>query len=86
MATKGPDWDLDQLLREKVFVALTDEREVTGILRGFDDVGNLVLEGCQELAPWGGTCPEGYQLRTFAPAVIRSKQILAINLADSTTV
>jgi small nuclear ribonucleoprotein (snRNP)-like protein len=78
---RPPCWRLDELLNNKVTVEMQGDRQVEGILNGFDDVGNIVLSDCREVVPLSGEVPEGYQPRQFGTAVLRSPHILAVNRA-----
>lgn len=76
---RPPCWRLDDLLNSVVTVEMQGNRQVQGVLQGFDDVGNLVLSNCQETVPHGGQVPEGYEPRFFGTAVLRSPHILAVD-------
>jgi U6 snRNA-associated Sm-like protein LSm7 len=39
---------LDKQLNKKIFVKFSGEREIIGILKGFDSMVNLVLDDCVE--------------------------------------
>jgi small nuclear ribonucleoprotein (snRNP)-like protein len=79
MERRPPCWRLDDLLDKKVAVEMLNERQVEGILKGFDDVGNIVLLDSREVIPPPGQAPEGYEPRALGTAVLRSPHILAIN-------
>ena len=55
-------------------------REVQGILKGYDQVGNLVLGDCVETISLVKT--EEFKPRKLGTAVIRFPHILAINQID----
>lgn len=66
---------------KEVSVVMSGGREVIGGLRGFDDVGNIVLINCREVTPVGGLAPEGWEPRELGTAVLRSPHICSVNYA-----
>ena len=70
-------WPLDEYIHKKIVVEMQGGREVQGILKGYDQVGNLVLGECFETIPLSRT--EEFTPRKFGTAVIRFPHILAIN-------
>jgi small nuclear ribonucleoprotein (snRNP)-like protein len=78
---RPPCWRLDDLLKSFVTVEMQGNRQVEGVLQGFDDVGNLVLANCRETVPLNGQVPDGYQPRLLGTAVLRSPHILAVDRA-----
>jgi small nuclear ribonucleoprotein (snRNP)-like protein len=84
MERRPPCWRLDDLLDQKVAIEMFNERQVEGILKGFDDVGNIVLVNCREVAPPLAQVPDGYIPRALGTAVLRSPHILAINRSPQT--
>lgn len=73
-------WPLDQFIDQKLVIEMTGNRQVCGILKGYDQVGNAVLSDCEELAPVDGAplAPP----RLLGTAVVRSPHILAINRVE----
>lgn len=75
-------WPLEDLIEKDVAVIMNGGREVVGALKGFDDVGNVVLVNAKEVAPIGGAIPEGWTPRSIGTAVLRAPHICSINFAE----
>lgn len=74
-------WPLESYLNKKVIVCLADNREIQGILQGYDVVGNIVLKDCIETV--GLTPPKpDTEPRNLGTAVVRSPHIRAIDIAE----
>ena len=73
-------WPLEEFLNKKVIVTLTNNREVEGVLQGYDKVGNIVLKDCVETIPlWG--INQNFTPRNLGTAVVRSSHIRALDVA-----
>ena len=77
MEKRPPCWPLDELIEKKSIIDMTGNRQVCGILKGYDQVGNAVLGDCEETKPLLLT--DDFVPRKLGTAVIRSTHILAIN-------
>lgn len=74
-----PCWDLDELLNREITIEIVGGREISGVLKGFDQLGNLVIENSLEVTPFGQK-PEEYTPRSLETAVIRSPHIVNIQI------
>ena len=78
-------WRLDELVGSNVSVILRGNRELAGVLTGYDEIGNIVLRDAIETIPLGGEVPEGHVPRKLNRAIIRSPHICAVNSAPETS-
>ena len=69
MATAGPD--LKKYMDKRLALVLNGQRKVSGVMRGFDQFMNVVLEESQELSAEGDQTPIGM-------VVIRGNSIVTI--------
>lgn len=74
-------WPLEEYLNKKVIVTLTNDREIEGILKGYDKVGNIVLEECVETIPLY-RLTQNFTPRKLGTAVVRSPHIRALDVAQ----
>lgn len=80
MENKKPaSWPLEEYVGKMVCVIMRGNRELTGKLAGYDEIGNVVLVDCEETAPLGGDIPEGYVPRKLGKVVLRSPHVSAVN-------
>jgi len=70
--------DLSRYMNEKIRVKFTGGREVTGVLKGFDQLLNLVLDDVQELFQ---TEPE-QTTRALGLVVLRGPTITLLSPVD----
>ena len=74
-------WPLEEFLDKKIIVTLTNNREIEGVLQGYDKVGNIVIKDCVETHPLFAM-PQNYTPRKLGTAVVRSPHIRAIDIAS----
>jgi len=85
VAKKESILDLSKYLEKVITVKFTGGREVTGILKGFDALVNLVLDDCSELLrdpddPYKMT----NESRKFGLVVCRGNSVMLLHPADGT--
>ena len=69
---------LEKHLDRNVFVILRDEKELRGILKGFDNNVNLTIAN-GEL--WS---KEGRRLRSLGPVIVRGGNVVTVMSGDTT--
>jgi len=69
--------DLSKYVNEKIRVKFTGGREVTGVLKGFDQLLNLVLDDVEELQQESDA-----QTRTLGLVVLRGPTITLLSPVD----
>ncbi|THH17488.1 hypothetical protein EW146_g3333 [Bondarzewia mesenterica] len=69
--------DLSKYVNERIRVKFTGGREVTGVLKGYDQLLNLVLDEVQEVVQ----DPEPH-IRTLGLAVLRGPTITLLSPVD----
>ncbi|TRM60030.1 hypothetical protein BD626DRAFT_506232 [Schizophyllum amplum] len=70
--------DLSKYVNERIRVKFTGGREVTGLLKGYDQLLNLVLDEVTEEV----VLPEGPLTRTLGLAVLRGPTITLVSPVD----
>jgi U6 snRNA-associated Sm-like protein LSm7 len=76
--------DLSKYLDQRLHVKFVGGREVTGILKGYDQLVNLVLDDTKEILAGDENTKEQETTRDLGLVVCRGTTLLVINPADGT--
>ena len=74
-----PCWHLDSMKQKRVIIKLSGGKEISGVLKNSDAVGNLVLSDTVITCP-GPSIPPDFKPRALGAAVIRAPHISSINV------
>ena len=72
-------WPLETMKNKNVFIKLEGQREIKGILKSYDQVGNLVLAETVLVSP-GAFKPSKFVPRNLGATVVRAPHIESINV------
>lgn len=72
-------WPLEEMRNRNVVIKLDGDKEIRGVLKNFDTVGNLVI-GETVLTRPGTNVPSKFTPRKLGATVIRAPYITSINV------
>jgi len=79
MERKPSCWPYDEFKNKEIVIDLVEGRKIEGILRGHDNVGNLVMADCIEIRP-SKYPPHDFSPRKLGVVVVIGSHIISIDL------